>query len=219
MNKRIRMGLAALVSALLAGTFATARPVYGQDANNSPIHMVGILADMQKTVDAKKAKPGETFTAKTVYAATLNDGTVVPKGSLFEGHVDSATPSEHHGDSTLVVTIDKLRLKKGKEISVKAVIMNASSLLSTCPGCGFTQDSDLKSQRIQGGVAGLPDGEESEVAQKHRGNAIKGLTVTSSVTGPNSGTFTQKKKNVHLDNEVQLGIAAAVVPKGVILEQ
>lgn len=219
MNKQIRILSAAIASALLAGVLATARPVYCQDANNSPIHMVGILADLQKTIDAKKAKPGDTFTAKTIYAATLNDGTVVPKGSLFEGHVVSATPSEHHGDSTLVVAIDKLRLKKGKEISVKAVIMNASSLLSTCPGCGFTQDSDLKSQRIQGGVAQVPDGEESEVAQKHRGNAIKGLTVTSSVTGPDSGTFTQKKKNVHLDNEVQLGIGVAVIPKGVILEK
>lgn len=219
MNKRIRILSAALTSALLAGVFATARPVYGQDGNNSPIHMVGILANMQKTIDAKKAKPAEKFTVETVYAATLNNGTVVPKGSLFEGYVVSATPSEHHSDSTLVVTIDKIKLKHGKEISVKAVIMNVSSLLSTCPGCGSTQDSDLKSQRIQGGVAQVPDGEESGVAQKHLGNTIKGLTVTSSVTGPNSGTFTQQKKNVHLDNETQLGIGVAVIPKGVILEK
>lgn len=212
------------VPLLLAGALSTvllppASVAHGQNGNAGPIHMVGILADMQKTVDAKKAKPGEMFTAKTIYAATLNDGTVVPKGSLFEGHVVSATPSEHHSDSTLVVTIDKLKLKDGKEIPVKAVVMNVSSLLSACSGCGFTQDSDLKSQRIQGGPAQLPDGEESQVSKQRRGNSIQGLTVTSSVTGSDSGTFTQKKKNVHLDNEDELGLGVAVVPKGVILEK
>lgn len=219
MIERSRILPLMLVISLMIALLSLARPVYGQDTDNGPIHMAALLANMQKTIDAKKAKPGETFTVKTVTPATLNDGTVIPVGSILEGHVDSATPSEHHSDSTLVVTIDKLHLKGGKEIAVKAVIVGVTSLLPSCAGCGFTQDSDLKSQRIQGGPANVPDDEESEVKPKSKRSGIKGLSVISAVTASTSASFTQKRKDVRLTNEDQFEVGLAVIPAGVILEK
>jgi hypothetical protein len=219
MIKRSKILPGMLMTAITIALFPQARPVYGQDSNSQVIHMAALLATMEKTVDAKKAKPGETFTAKTVTPATLNDGTAIPLGSILEGHVDSATPSEHHSDSTLVVTIDKLQLQGGKEIAVKAIVVKVYSMLPT-----FGDDSQASNQqfdrgRLQGSGAAAPDQQsQAPASNAHKAHPVKGLSVTSSITGPNSGTLTQQKKNVHLSNEDELEIQLAVIPAGVILQ-
>jgi hypothetical protein len=217
MIKRNEIVMAPLMTAVVAALLLLTRPAYGQDANKDPIHMAGILANMQNTIDAKKAKPGEVFTLKTANAATLNDGTVVPVGSTFEGHVVSATRSEHHSDSTLVVTIDRLHLKGGKDIAVKAVIVKVSSLL---PEAGaVTPSYQDGGTNIGGGGVTTPEPSTAiSSTSDDISHPVTGLTVTNSVTGSTSGTFTQKRKNVRLTNEDQLGLGVAVIPAGSILQ-
>jgi hypothetical protein len=207
-----------LITTVTIALLPLARPAYGQAANSQVIHMANLLANMQKTIDAKKAKPGETFTAKTVTPATLNDGTVIPLDSILEGHVDSATPSEHHGDSTLVVTIDKLQLKGGKEITVKAIVVKVSSLLPVFGGEG--QPDDQHFDRPSGSAPMMPSQHRdvSSTGSSTGPHPVEGLSVTSSIAGSDSGTFTQKKRNVHLSNENQFEVSLAVVPAGVILQ-
>ena len=221
MIKRSELVSGVIVAVVATVLVAFARPVYGQEAQAPVIHMANLLANMQKTIDAKKAKAGEKFTAKTVTPATLNTGQVIPLGSILEGHVDSATPSEHHGDSTLVVTIDKLQLKGGKEIAVKAVIVKVSSLLPVFGG-GNNHADDQHFDRVSGSApSALPDqhADTSSTGGSKGPHPVKGLSVTSSVAGPNSGTFTQEKRNVHLSNENQFEVSLAVIPAGVILEK
>ncbi|HUY80830.1 MAG TPA: hypothetical protein VMU92_03830 [Acidobacteriaceae bacterium] len=223
MIKRNKILSATLMTALMTALLPLARPVYGQDANSGPIHMAALLVTVQKTVDAKKAKPGDEFTLKTVSPATLNNGTAIPTGSILEGHVDSATPSKHHSDSTLAVTIDKLKLKGGKEIAVKAIIVRVYSLLPVMGEGNASANQQFGSRRLQGGAAGMPDPNQESGSSSKGGNSgqhlVRGLSLTSSVTGSNSGTLTQKRRNVHLSNENELEVAVAVIPAGVILEQ
>jgi hypothetical protein len=221
MNRRTKLVPEVMMAVVVTVLFALALPlpIHAQEAKPPVIQMANLLANIQKGVDAKKAKPGDVFTAKTVTPATLNDGTAIPPGSILEGHVDSATKSEHHSDSTLVVTIDKLRLKDGKVVPVKVVIVKVSSLLPVFGGGGKADDQHF--DRPSGSAPSMMPGDHSEVSNTGSSNGphpVEGLTVTSAVTESNSGTFTQKKNSVRLTDENQLEVSLAVVPAGTILQ-
>jgi hypothetical protein len=201
------------VLAMVATTFfAGARAARGQ-ANT--IQMTNVFANVEKTVDSKKAKAGDPFTAKTTSGTTLNDGTNVPIGSVLEGHVDAATPSDHKSDGSLVVTIDKVQIKDGKEIAVKAVILSVASFEAQMGADnGPAKDrafdtSPRDSARVNGSDP------QSSSSGPH---PVKGLTVAGTVKDPNSGTFTQAKGNVHLSNENRLEVTMAVIPPGTNLQ-
>src|SRR5271156_5632099 len=100
-------------------------------ASAQTVTMVNVPTTLEKTVDAKKAKAGDPFNAKTTASTQLSDGTKVPAGSILEGHVDAVTPSEKKSDSTVTVTFDKLQVKNGNEVNVKATLVSAMSTAPT----------------------------------------------------------------------------------------
>ncbi len=210
--------LSAVLSTVLAtGIFVFGTPSSSQAQIKVPVkvQMTTVVANVEKTIDAKKAKPGQAFAAKIVVGTTLNDGTVVPVGSVLEGQVDSATKSEHHSDSTLVLTIDKLKLKDGKEIPVKATILQVSTFEKEFgngdgqPRTGPFENSKRDSAMMNSSMAG-----QGSASGPH---PVPGLTLTSSVNDPNSGTLTQKRDNVRLSNQNQIQVSVGVVPKGMKL--
>lgn len=177
------------------------------------VELHNLLANIEKSVDSKKAKTGDPITAKTVTAVTLSDGTAVPVGSVLVGHVDSATPSENKGDSTLVVTFDKLQLKGGKEILVKAVIVNVALVSNVASPMMATNPNNDTSSSIRPKSTGDLErpGSGSGPAGQPGTTAPEGLTVKGSSSESTSGTFTQVKRNVHLSNATQLQVALAAV--------
>lgn len=209
--KKICTVATALLTALSAVLAAGSRPIYGQTAEPENIHMTNVLANLDKTLDAKKAKPGDAFSAKTVSGTTLNDGTVVPPGSILQGHVDSATPSQHKSDSTMALTIDKLQVKGGKEIPVKATIVSIATFEREFGGgSGHPADRAFDSNakdtaRLNGASTGNDQSDNGP-------HPVPGLTLTSSVKDANSGTLTQAKGNLHLSNENQIQVSLAVLP-------
>jgi hypothetical protein len=213
MNEKIRAVPGALLATFAAALMTSAMPVWSQSASGT-IQMTNVVANVDKTVDSKKAKAGDVFTAKTVEGTNLNDGTTVPIGSVLEGHVDSATPSEHKGDGTLVLTIDKLEIKGGKEIPVKATIMQVSSFERAIGNGGNGEPQDRAfdtSARDTARMNGASAGGGQDQSGPHE---VPGLKLDSSVDGPNSGTLTQAKGNVHLSNQNQIQVSVAVIPPG-----
>ena len=209
-----RMGVpGALLATFAAALFTSAVPVHGQSASGT-IQMTNIVANVDKTIDSKKAKAGDAFTAKTVEGTNLNDGTTVPIGSVLEGHVDSATPSDHKSDGTLVLTIDKLQVKGGKGIPVKTTIMQVASFERAIGNGSNGQAPDRAfdtSARDTARMNGASSGSGQDQSGPHE---VPGLKLTSSVDGPNSGTLTQAKGNVHLSNQNRIQVSVAVVPPG-----
>ncbi len=203
-----RIAPAVFAAALAASAFAIAQTDDAQSASHT-IQMVNYTATVEKTIDAKKAKVGDPFTVRITTGAKLNDGTDVIPGSIIEGHIDAVTPSENKSDSTMIVTLDKIAIKGGKEVSVRALILG----VGTSPSAGGPN-----------AAAGLPPGSAPQAAQASAPQAtsglvrIPGLTVASSAHDSNSGTITQEKKNIHLSGSVQLVVTAAVIPEGVILQ-
>jgi hypothetical protein len=204
----LAVGLGGVHSAIAQSTAEGAAPAH-------VVQMVNLVANVDKTIDTKKAKAGDPFTAKVTTAGKLDDGSDIPVGSVLEGHVDSVTPSENKGDSVLTVTIDKLAIKGGKEIPIKATITHVAS---TAQDSGDDKAySDPSSYR----VASIPS---TKPASMQDPNAPKGphsipdLTLKSSPHDATSGTFTYAKKNLRLGNMVQLQVSVASAPPGVKIQ-
>lgn len=197
--------LPAIAVAFLAGARLTAAAQSGTIV----VQMVNVPANLEKTIDAKKSKAGDAVDAKTTSPVTLSNGTKVPAGSMLVGHIDSITPSENKGDSTLVLTFDKLEVKNGPEITVKAVVVRVASYASTY---GDELASGSASDTGNGSAAGVgtSSGRNAEGGPAIGGlHYIKGLTLSSSPKDATSGTLTQAKKNIHLTGSTQFIISVA----------
>ena len=97
-----------------------------QAQSQHTIQMVQAQAELNTSLDAKKATQGEAVKAKLVQNVQIPDAQELPKNTVLEGHVDQVTASQNKGDSTIVVTFDKAKLKNGQELPIKATVIALS---------------------------------------------------------------------------------------------
>ena len=121
--------LFALISVLLTGLFLAQNPAQ-TSATSEPQNTAFRLApgtiirvELAKSVDAKKAKVGDEVMAKTIddFLSDKNE-VLAPKGSKVLGHVAEASPHQGESASTLGIAFDKIVLKNGTEVPLKASI-------------------------------------------------------------------------------------------------
>jgi hypothetical protein len=91
-----------------------------------------IPAELAKSVDAKKAKPGDQVVAKTTQDMLANGHVVVPRGAKILGHVTQAKAREKgENESTLGIAFDKVVMKDGRELPLNASIQALAAAQST----------------------------------------------------------------------------------------
>src|SRR5215831_15360919 len=82
-----------------------------------------LQAELSKSLDAKKAKPGDEVDAKLTQDVKENGKVVLHKGSKLVGHVTEAqAKSKENAESKLGVVFDKAVLKGGQEMAFNGVI-------------------------------------------------------------------------------------------------
>jgi hypothetical protein len=82
-----------------------------------------LQAELTKSLDAKKAKPGDEVSAKLTQDVKENGKVVLHKGSKLVGHVTEAqAKSKENAESKLGVVFDKAVLKGGEELPFNGVI-------------------------------------------------------------------------------------------------
>jgi len=81
-----------------------------------------LRVELDKTIDAKKAKPGDPVLAKTLDELKSESEVVAPRGAKIIGHVVAASPHEKGSPSRLEIAFDKLDLERGTEVPMKATI-------------------------------------------------------------------------------------------------
>lgn len=128
-----RAGMAILMGALFAGSAgAHARKdaeIFGHRFPQGSAEAVSLasgtplFAELDTSVDSKKAKAGDPVTAHLTEAVKVDGGTVIPKNAKLVGHVTQAS-ARGQGDpaSSLAIQFDKAVLKKGQEIPLRMVI-------------------------------------------------------------------------------------------------
>jgi hypothetical protein len=193
-----------------AATFIAISPVSDlpqlERATTQAIVLGEISATIVNKIDARKNRAGDAVMAKSIQATTLLNGITIPAGSVLEGHINSVVPSEDKGDSTLVLTFDRLAIKNGKEIQIKATVLNVVSappLFPREPASGTPVGN-----RVGEPVNNSPSPENNDSSS----HPISGLTLSSSANDPTSATLTQTRKNIHLTSDVLVIVSIATVP-------
>jgi len=209
------------------------------------IQMVPAIAQLDKTLDTKKAKQGDPVTAKLQQGVQIPDSEALPKNTVLEGHVDQIQPSQNKSDSMVTVTFDKAKLKDGKELPIKATVLAVSepvymqqqgggnapaggapaAMPSSAPSGGGSAPSGGGSS-VGGGSStpaaspqpSVPDASQgpSQPTQAHGG--VPDVMLKSDIHERSSATFSSKGKNVHVPDGTQMQFALAVVPAGVRLQ-
>lgn len=208
------------------------------------IQMVPAIAQLDKTLDAKKAKQGDPVTAKLQRDVQIPNSEALPKNTVLEGHVDQVQASDHKSDSTMTVTFDKAKLKDGRELPIKATVVAVSEPInpqqaasggpSGAPGQPMPSSAPSSgpgpsSGGSMGGGGSAPSAPSAPQpmstpeanagsTQQAQGNGVPDVTLKSSIHDPSSATFMSKGKNVHVPDGTQMEVALTVIPAGVRLQ-
>lgn len=206
------------------------------------IQMVPVVAQLDKTLDAKKAKQGDPVTAKLQQGVQIPDAQALPKNTVLEGHVDQVQASDHKSDSTMTVTFDKAKLKDGTELSIKATVIAVSEPVNQQQAAGAGAPGQPMPSSAPSGPSGggsSPSGGGGSMGstpsapppqpmntpgagtgsmQQAQNGSVPDVTLKSNIHEHTSATFSSKGKNVHVPDGTQMEVALAVIPAGVNLK-
>jgi len=147
----------------------------------------GFNAELNTSVDSKKAKTGDPVVAHTTEATKSNGQVVFPKGTKLLGHVTQATArAKGASDSSLGVVFDKAAMKNGQEIPIQTTILAIAVAPSNVPAPGGYPDA--------AGETGAPVTNPGTGASR---GPVGGVASTAGeATGNLAATATDKAANV-----------------------
>jgi hypothetical protein len=111
---------------------------------------VAIVAELAKSLDAKKIKPGDKVEARVTMDLLSHGAIVVPRNAKIIGHVtDAKIRSKDESDSVIGIAFDRVLLKNGHEVPLTATIQAVGgSLVNAAMGGDPLGDA----------ASGIPDG-------------------------------------------------------------
>jgi hypothetical protein len=114
-----------------------------------------LQAELSKSLDAKKAKPGDEVSAKLTQDVKENGRVVLHKGSKLVGHVTEAqAKSKENAESKLGVVFDKAVLKGGEEVAFNGVIQAVAPPVQGALSVAGDENSSLGSGMGSGSSMG-----------------------------------------------------------------
>ena len=82
-----------------------------------------LQAELTKSLDAKKAKPGDEVTARVTQDVKSDGRVVIHRGSKLIGHVTEAQArTKENSESKLGIVFDKAVVKGGSEVTLNAIV-------------------------------------------------------------------------------------------------
>jgi len=82
-----------------------------------------IPAELSKSVDAKKTKPGDKIEAKTSVDLLSHGKVVIPRDTKIIGHVtDAKGRTKESPDSMVGIAFDRMSMKGGQELTMQAAV-------------------------------------------------------------------------------------------------
>jgi len=226
---------AAFAVATLCAAGAAAQAPQPSETTGSEASLAGgmiINAELNSSVDSKKAKPGEQVTAHITETVKSTDGrTILPKGTKLIGHITKASVrSNGQGEAMLVIQFDKAVMKDKQQVPLNNVVIQAVAApaqqsaaygsdleRATAPGSPSNNPSMSGSRgaRPEGTPtpqtypsAGANGGSEYNSAGPLAANArgvygFEGLRLSANANGEGT-VLTSSAKNVHLDGGTRL---------------
>lgn len=173
-----------------------------------------IMAELTKTIDAKKAKRGEPITARVAENTEMNGKVLIPQGAKLEGHITQASARAKGASySSVGIVFDKAILKHGEEVALNA---NVEALAAPPqPAQTNTPSPDMGSQPS----GGMP-------SQGMGGRSVSGVTTPApNMNGPsnteanNAGTGTAVNGSLNSNGRLTPASRGVFGMKGIGLTQ
>jgi len=160
-------------------------------------------ARLDESLDSKKAKAGDSFTAHTTEAVKANGKTLIPKGTKLMGHLTKASArSKGDADSALAVQFDRAILKDKKEIPLQVAIQALAAAPSVTPVGG----SDLEPS---GNAGAGPTGSAAGRGSAGGGAASRAENTIPRVATDATGTVNTAGGSVNSTGRTGGGLNAA----------
>src|SRR5262252_7220154 len=199
------LNLLAASALLWSGSMVVTQPVYsqgaqggatqssaamkGQAAQSSLAAGTAVNAELDKSLDSKKAKVGDAVTARTTVAVKEDSKVVLPKGSKLFGHLTRASArGKGDNDSTLGVQFDRAELKGGQEMAVQLTLQ----AIAAPPGVAAIGGDDLQGMGSSGASGSMGGASRTGAGTPAPvGGAVSGAASTAArTTGDVSGAAT-----------------------------
>jgi hypothetical protein len=214
MQNMLALKLGTLVFGALNLTLYNAAATASALSQNLP-QSIAIPVRFEQSVDAKKAKPGDSVTAKTMQVIQLPGGETIAKGTVIVGHVVAAqvfhfdpTPYAHQQPSLISIHFDKLQ--KGDAVipvnlSVRAIASTIDSVEAARPH--YLDETDrVGTIKLIGGTEFTPfdkriQADDGDAIGYNRKNGVFARLTASGYSGPGAsfhceGTNTEQSVGI-----------------------
>jgi hypothetical protein len=178
---QVRNYLRNLSLGMAAGSFLLAGVAFAQSAT-----LAGVNTTLVRELSSQNAKPGDTVEVKLAQGVKV-DGVELPRETILIGKVDAVMASENRGRSSMSVDFTTARLKNGKEIPVKVIVLGAFP-------ASQTDEESYSSDFVSPAPQSVSDQEQIDQEPGTLGR----VAMTSSAQAPDSATFTNKDGNIRL---------------------
>jgi len=226
--------LVSLVAAILAVMALAQAPAASQTtspaakASSGQIAAGGaIVAELARSVDAKKAKAADKIEARLTMDVLLHGEIVIPRGTKIIGHVtDARARTKQLPESMVKIAFDRIVLKNGREIPLQATIQAIGAPMRT----SAPASSDLAGPKTEGRPAPGPNEMKSIMSNAFPGslrpaNSAGGAEEPTDSGGPHrngvvgmkrialsntaqGSLISSTRENVHLSSGTQLVLRA-----------
>ncbi|HVN93933.1 MAG TPA: hypothetical protein VMT38_09560 [Terracidiphilus sp.] len=118
-------------------TYAATAGGYGDLAASHAYEMSVVTCELDGKLDSRTAKVGDRVVMKTADKVITADGTQIPRGTLFLGHVTEVGPYDpDRGPGRIAIALDQAELKKGQNIAIYTLIRNLrpARAMNSMPG-------------------------------------------------------------------------------------
>jgi hypothetical protein len=150
-----------------------------------------LAAQLENSLDARHAKPGDRVVLKTVSAIKQNGETVVPKGARLIGHItDVQQQTKATGESHIGILFDSLR-SGSTETPITATIVSITQAQTQTRANSDLLESDTMSSSSGRSSAPAGSSQRGGGLLGGAGNTVGGVVnTTTSTVGNVAGTTT-----------------------------
>ncbi len=200
----------------LAAQTASTPTAGTQAASANPDNQIkgAIPVKLEKSIDSKKLKEGDTVVFQTVSSVHSRSGLMIPSGSRIYGHVTQAKArSKGDSESTLAISFDKIEYGKGEDLPMKGTLQAVGQNLG-----GNSLDTGASQSSLStkgGGGASAPPTSSMQISGPSSGTKLlnansQGVSGVKGLEMDSNGVLTSPGKEVKLDNGDQILIHAEI---------
>ena len=206
-----------LAAAFLTAAFSPVQVLQAQQATiGKPLSKQAVLSELTCKLDTKKSKVGDPVTAKTLNPLKLDDGTVLPRGTILTGKV-TQVQAKSSGNATLAIIFNQLETAKGAApMAVHGLLAAVAPAPSLSDAGGSTSDLPLGSGGdSKGQMAALTGtgfgGPDANLPPIRPGCSIKGVVLSNIPAADGSSILQSSDKDIKLENgtRLEIGLTAA----------